>query len=85
MIVRITQGTKSKPQILSIEEIEGDSAIFTVKDFDPAIRDRFQVVLVMNEEGEVTCNCKFFRAQSLVQGLPKQHLQRRREGVPSQV
>eukprot|EP00347_Sterkiella_histriomuscorum_P007670 403348024 len=61
--VKITKGVKNPPMIYTLEDIEGESAIFCVKDV--SIKEIFQVVLVLNEEGEITCNCQFFRGLNI--------------------
>lgn len=43
--------------VLSLPELETDSGIYKVKDLES--REKFQVVIRMYDEGEVSCNCKY--------------------------
>jgi hypothetical protein len=49
--------------MLKLEDLEGDTALFHIKDLET--RERHQVVISMNDEGEVSCNCEFFRGINL--------------------
>ena len=54
----------SKGNILRLQEMtQGDSAIFCVKDYHQ--REKYQVIIMLNDEGEVTCNCQFFRGVNI--------------------
>jgi hypothetical protein len=44
-------------KIMTIPDLGTDSGIFKVKDLES--KDKFQVVIRMFNEGEVSCNCKY--------------------------